>query len=466
MTQSIDSARGPAWPRRAAPAFSGIAWPMLPDNDALRLYTLADELARSERREASLIEQNQFVQLRPLLAFARATIPFYRRRLDGAGYVAGMPITPEFWARIPLLRRADVQRHNAELCSSSMPADHGPMHETQTSGSTGQPVRVKGTAITRLMWYALTLRHYAWHIDNLQGKLGVIRALATSGPGSGQQGQTWGRPFNRLYQTGPSASADCRQDVATLLEWLDREQPEHLLVFPSTLEAMALRIRAQSRTAPRLKTVITTSETLAAPVRALAQEVFDCRIADMYTAQEVGYIALQCPETDNYHVQSESLLVEILDDDGQPCAPGQPGRVAVTTLHNFASPLLRYLIGDYAVMGPPCACGRGLPTLERVLGRTRNLIALPDGRRYWPVLYAESWSGIAPIHQIQLVQKTPERFLVRMHAERELLDSERERLVEVFRKSLGYPFEFDFEQLAERIVYANGKFDSIVSEVP
>ena len=105
----------------------------------------------------------------------------------------------------------------------------------------------------------------------------------------------------------------------------------------------------------------------------------------MYSSQEVGYIALECPTGESYHVQAENVLVEVLDDQDRPCSPGDVGRVVVTALHNFATPLLRYDIGDYAEVGAPCPCGRGLPALRRIMGRQRNMALLPTaaaaGRR-------------------------------------------------------------------------------------
>jgi phenylacetate-coenzyme A ligase PaaK-like adenylate-forming protein len=71
-------------------------------------------------------------------------------------------------------------------------------------------------------------------------------------------------------------------------------------------------------------------------------------------------------------VQSESVLLEIVDDAGRACAPGRAGRVVVTSLHNFATPLIRYELGDLAEFGAPCACGRSLPVISRVLGRSRS----------------------------------------------------------------------------------------------
>ena len=103
----------------------------------------------------------------------------------------------------------------------------------------------------------------------------------------------------------------------------------------------------------------------------------------MYSAAEAGYLALQCPQQEHYHIQSESALVEVLDEAGNPCRPGETGTMVVTPLHNFAMPLIRYAIGDIAEVGAPCACGRGLPVLARLLGRVRQMLVLPSGaRRY------------------------------------------------------------------------------------
>ena len=76
--------------------------------------------------------------------------------------------------------------------------------------------------------------------------------------------------------------------------------------------------------------------------------------------------------------------MEVLDNHGRPCKEGETGRVVLTDLHNFTMPLIRYEIGDYAEVGPPCACGRGLPVLARILGRSRNMLTLPAGDRIWP----------------------------------------------------------------------------------
>jgi phenylacetate-CoA ligase len=151
--------------------------------------------------------------------------------------------------------------------------------------------------------------------------------------------------------------------------------------------------------------VRTLGEVLGADARALCREAWDVRIADVYSAEEVGYIGLQCPQHEHYHLQSESLLVEVLDEHGRPCRPGEVGRVVVTTLQNFAMPLVRYAIGDYASVGEACACGRGLPVLQSIAGRVNSMLVTADGGRYWPVFGMRPAQSFVTIRQHQFVQK-------------------------------------------------------------
>jgi phenylacetate-CoA ligase len=110
-------------------------------------------------------------------------------------------------------------------------------------------------------------------------------------------------------------------------------------------------------------------EPVTAALRDIVRQAWDVPLKDSYSCEEAGYLAMQCPEQEVLHVQSENLLLEVVGNDGRPCVPGEAGRVLVTSLHNFATPLIRYELGDLAEVGAPCACGRGLPVIARVLGR-------------------------------------------------------------------------------------------------
>src|SRR5690606_38699430 len=111
------------------------------------------------------------------------------------------------------------------------------------------------------------------------------------------------------------------------LAWLVQEAPAYLLTHPENLHALLRAAQSTRITVPSLCHVRTVSETLRDETRALCDEVFGVPIVDLYSTQEVGYIALQCPQQCVYHVQSESVLVEVLDENDAPCAPGEVGRV-------------------------------------------------------------------------------------------------------------------------------------------
>lgn len=176
-------------------------------------------------------------------------------------------------------------------------------------------------------------------------------------------------------------------------------------------------------------------------------------------------MALQCPTGHHYHVQSESVILEVLDDSGRPCLPGETGRVVVTTLQNYAMPLIRYESGDYAEVGSSCSCGRKLPVLTRIHGRQRNMVMLPGGQCHWPSFPAEMWLGVAPVEQFQLVQRDLMVIEVNYLMSCELADEQKRRLEDLLAARLGYRFRFEWVRREAISHGANHKFEDFVSEI-
>lgn len=166
-------------------------------------------------------------------------------------------------------------------------------------------------------------------------------------------------------------------------------------------------------------------------------------LIDEYSAHEVGSIAIQCPDHAHYHVHAESVLVEVLHEDGSPCRSGEIGRVVVTPLHEFRTPLLRYALGDCPELGAQCPCGRGLPVLTRVLGRVRNMITLPNGEKRWPLPGDGRYREIGPSEQYQSVQRTHQRFEVRLVTSRELTADEAMHFRARVQQCVGFACELD-----------------------
>jgi phenylacetate-CoA ligase len=444
---------------------NGCHWPAIYAPAVSRLLATLWQLDQSQWWSPEQLRDFQFAQLRALVDHAAVNCPFYRDAFAAVGYEAGEPITPDNWRQLPVLTRDQLQQQYEAIKAQPSPPHHGRVNETQTSGSTGQPVRVMSTDPTRLIWQAMTLREHFWHKRDHAGALCAIRPR--SGPIMTEPIDTpsWGPPVATIRRTGAGRLVDVRLDPQRQLDLIMQCDPAYIITLPSTIEAITQLAIERNQRPANLRQISTYAERLRLEVRDVVRQAWGVSVADMYSAQEVGYIALQCPHHEHYHMASESVYMEVVREDGLPCAAGETGRVLLTSLHNFATPLIRYEIRDYAELGEPCDCGRGLPVIKRIVGRRRNLITLPDGTRYWPVLYASSWSDIAPIRQLQLVQKAPDHFLARIVIDRELTDDQRTRLVAALRESLGYPFTFDFQYESRLMRGLNGKFESIMTEV-
>jgi phenylacetate-CoA ligase len=447
-------------------ALPGAAWPAVPGPDGAQMLALQFQLEQTQWWTPERLRASQFRQLGLLLRHAHETVPFYRERLDAAVFRAGTEIADGWFASLPRLTRAEVHAQGAALHSRAVPAAHGRVDRGQTSGSTGTPITFLVTALTQLFWRAFNLRDHLWHRRDLSLRLAAIRPDRGNRDPGGLALPNWGPAVAQVFDNGPSAILHSSNTLDRQVAWLVEQDPGYLLTLASNLLELAREVDRRGIRLPRLREARSFGDALSAAARAECEALLGVKVVDMYTSQEAGYIALQCPEHDHYHVQSEGVFVELLDERGRPCGPGEIGKVVVTTLHNYAMPLIRYEIGDMAETGAPCPCGRGLPVIRRILGRERNLAVSPDGRKFFPSFPADTWARIAPIRQMQLVQQTPRRIEVRIAAERALDASEEQRLADALKRTLGYPFELTLVRLDAIPRSASGKYEDFICEVP
>lgn len=436
----------------------GISWPAIPPPRSAGLLAVQYQLGQSQWLPAAELERQQLDQAATLLRHALATVPHYREKYGALSLPDKLDWNT--WRNLPLLERSEIQDGFEHMKSTRVPPSHGNIRLYGSSGSTGRPIKVLGTDMSHFFWLSLTLRDHVWQQRELTKKLAVIRSKVTGGSSPG-----WGEWSDSII-SGPSSALNIRTDVDGQLDWLIAENPEYLLTHPTNLQALLKRAAERGVRPANLREARTFGEMLPVDLRELARQVWGVKLTDMYSAEEVGYIALQCPETEHYHIQSENLLVEILNGRGEPCQPGETGEVVVTTLHNFAMPLIRYRILDHAEVGEPCRCGRTLPVLRRIAGRQRNMVTLPDGRSHWPSFPSADWLAIAPIRQFQIIQHDIQTIEIKMVCPRALTAQEEAGIRTLLAEKLGYPFVFRFSYHDRIEPLANGKFEDFISLVP
>ena len=445
-----------------------VQWPRVSDLSLPELNSLLVQLGQTQWWPAAELRAYQFRQLQLVFEHAYRTIPLYREHFEQVGLRPDRLITPADWQCLPTLKRQAIQIAGGAIHSGQVNPSHGQLVPMITTGSTGRPVATVGTGLTGLFWKAMTIRDHLWHRRDFSQKLCVIR-YTTRGIGAPPHGQylnNWGAATVGFIATGPCEVLSITSRIDEQAKWLEHHDPAYLLTYPSLLLELARHFRHHGKRLPGLRQLRSFGEVLDPRTRTAGREAFGVEVVDNYSAQEVGYIALQCPDHEHYHVMTEDLLVEILDDEGKPCQPGQVGKVVVTTLHNFAMPLLRYEIGDYAEVGEPCPCGRGLPVLRRILGRQRNLFVLPDGRRRWPALELDpATAGSLPVSQFQVIQRTLHDVEVKLVASRPLSPDEETLLRSHVAEWLGYEFRVTFHYVDDIPRSAGGKYEDFRCEV-
>ncbi len=434
----------------------------LPSTDLIRR-----QLSNSQWWPPEVMRRHQLSLLIPLLEHSYRTVSWYRSRL--ANVRTEQEIT-RHWHSLPLLTRSEIQSAGDQLHSVKPPAWHGRISPKWTGGATGSPVMVLRTDNLGKNWIASTLRTVEWLGLDVSEKLCVIRYLpaAQASPPDGKAMESWGLATKGSLLTGPSSVLNVLSTSHQQLEWLIREQPTYLQCYPSVVRELALLSIRESFSLAKLRRVLTFGEVLEDSTREICRVAWGVEMFDAYSAHEVGNIAGECGSGAGYHIHAEHLLVEILDHNGDECRAGQVGRVVITDLQNYAMPLIRYEIGDYAEVGGQCSCGRNLPMLRRILGRQRNMFVLPNGEKLWPAFEADAMSAFEkrlPIRQFQVVQKSHQLVEVRLVADSPLSTEEETAIRVIVTQRIGRDIEVQLLYVDSISRSPTGKFEDFRSDI-
>jgi phenylacetate-CoA ligase len=294
------------------------------------------------------------------------------------GYCGKVPrpgdmVNPE---DIPVWTRQDQQSLFASLPGPPIPGAF--VHST--GGSTGEPTRFYVTRESYEWRTAVADRGYSW-------------AEAEEGRRSYY---VWGSPIKPLSKLKKMRS--CVQHLLQNRRYYDsfvfdekhkvaccrgisRFKPSALVGYAGNLVDLALFVRSHPGLLTwKAKTLVTGAEGLLHGQREILEEVLADEVFMSYGSREFMLIGMECREHRGYHVSSDNLHIEVVDEAGRPCVPGETGRILVTDLHNAANPFIRYEIGDMGTMGAEtCPCGLPFPLLASVNGRTQEYLYTTAG---------------------------------------------------------------------------------------
>jgi phenylacetate-CoA ligase len=177
-------------------------------------------------------------------------------------------------------------------------------------------------------------------------------------------------------------------------------------------------------------------------------------------------VGMECDEHHGLHLTADNLYVEFIRD-GRAARPGEAGEVVLTDLHNQAMPFLRYRNGDLGVPSHRrCPCGRGLPLMEEIQGRTLDLLRTPDGRRISGVFVPMFFKDYAWVEEFQLEQTALDRIEVRIKPNGGYAPDLLDGLHHDLEERLGRGIRFDFSVVDRIPVTPSGKHRPVVSRLP
>jgi phenylacetate-CoA ligase len=385
----------------------GPLWACWEQSPYLRHYK---ELKRTQFDDPQTIGARQRLRLAALLEHALATVPYYRQQLNAMGVKSAALKDLDFFCKLPVLTKDDIRRAGSRLLS--VPCDKARLRRKTTSGSTGVSLEIYVDEASMQWKRACTLRADEWsgwrfgeRVAKVWGNPDYLR--------NGWRGRLRNAVLERARYLDTLHLTEAA--LADFTQRLRRHVPGLLFGHAHSLFLLAEYLKSSRISDVRPRGIIATAMVLHDWQRRVIEQVFGCPVTNRYGCEEVSLIACECERHEGLHINSDSVLVEILRD-GKPAAPGQAGHVVVTDLTNRAMPLIRYQVGDMAVASARrCPCGRGLPLLERIEGREADYVVTARGELISGISLTENFALEVPgIAQIQVLQERVDHFVFRI----------------------------------------------------
>ena len=416
-------------------------------------------MRRNLLKKTSELEVLQWNKFKILLEHAYGKVSFYRDLLNSAGTRPEDIKSYDDIHKIPTITKLQLRNNRKDIIAKNINLES--CVEYKTSGSTGNTLSGYLTKDD-----ALYVRGSYERVRNENGfRMFQDSLLIMGGPHTipSPNDKTWYQYFGIRRIEGLNIFEPL--DIQIMI--LKKAKPDALWGFPSAIKLLAKAIEEEkiSGISPRL--IFTNAEVLDFETRNFINSVFNNQIVDVYGSWETCCMAWECSEHAGYHINMDTALVEVIDENGRKVKAGQKGKVVVTNLHSFAMPIIRYEIGDFAVPTyKECPCGRGGYLLKTIEGRYDDFIKLRGNKVISPPVFWSIMKSIPEVSQFQIVQEALDKVAVYVVKIKEFIDINLlEQIEKEFKNILGKDVFLDI-RVVEKIPRAqSGKLRSVISKV-
>jgi phenylacetate-CoA ligase len=406
------------------------------------------------------LEALRIDRLRRLLARAGEHVPYFRALFEELGFHPEEVSSTRDLQRLPFLTKAVIRAEGERMKSEAAVG----LARFNTGGSSGEPLiffigneRVSHDVAAK--WRATRW----WNVD-----IGDPEIVVWGSPIELTSQDRMRQLRDRLMRTRLLPAFEMSEaNLDGFVETIRRFRPAMLFGYPSSLSLIARHAekRGQVMNDLGIKAAFVTSERLYDHQRDDLARVFGCAVANGYGGRDAGFIAHQCPEG-GMHITAEDLIVEIVDPDGNVLPTGEAGEVVTTHLATADFPFIRYRTGDVAVMSDQaCPCGRSLPLLEEIQGRSTDFVVAADGTILHGLALIYPIRDIPEVAAFKVVQETRGRVIVQIVPGDGCGRDVDATIVAGIKARLGEGVDVLVERVAEISRDKSGKFRYIVSYV-
>ena len=408
-------------------------------------------------------EQLRALQLRKLQALLQDVnvhVPYYRDLFKRLSFDPHNVQSLDDLRKLPFLTKVEIRAHTEALKHEQATG----LARFNTGGSSGEPLiffigkeRVSHDVAAK--WRATRW----WDVDIGDPEIVVWGSPIELGA---QDRVRWLR--DQLIRTELLPAFEMSEaKLDGFLDAIRRKKPKMLFGYPSALTHIAKHAQKRGLAMNDLgiRVAFVTSERLYDEQRAIISQVFGCPVANGYGGRDAGFIAHQCPEG-GMHLTAEDIVVELVDKSGAPVPDGSPGEIVVTHLATRDFPFIRYRTGDVAVMDTEkCACGRGLPMLKEIQGRTTDFVVAQDGTVLHGLALIYAIRDLPGVESFKIVQESLQYTQVYLITTPAFDAACIHGIVQTFKKRLGAAVAVSVEQVQTIPPEKSGKFRYVVSRV-
>jgi phenylacetate-CoA ligase len=426
------------------------------------LYYLEEMIRRSYWPRAKLLKYQER-ELGKVLKHAYDSVPFYHRMLSEAQIKPDDVKSVSDLSKLPIVRKNEIRENIDSIVSEKFRTRN--LRTLLTSGSTGEPLRVLITEDEDKFRKAKHLRaniscgHSPWD-----------RWVTITSPSHFSEATK----FQRILGFYAPKFVSVFDDTLRQMSIIDKMRPEILDGYSSSLFLLAEEVERSGLKTIKPESIFGGAELLDASSRRFIERVFEAPLYDQFATIEFERMAWQCPAKSCYHIDADTLILQFVDENGEEVSEGESGEMVCTSLSNYAMPFIRYAVGDIGIpTDEECACGRKLPLMKIIEGRSDSLLFLPDGRTLSPRTFTIAMNKFQLsryVEQYRVIQKKIDYFELQIKIQNENVNRtsfERE-LVEHLRKMLHIEMEeitFDIRFVEELPLDKSGKLMIVSSEL-